>query len=178
MTNDEKDRDELAAHLALIHNKSKQDGVIFLGSGRGHRQLLRRLGNLAPSMFRSDVPVFMAEEFVSEIEFRLDSNIIFYKWVGSTAVRLFDKFRLSFGRWIKPKSAKNIQKKQERKRVKTQIARLMSLDLGDWNVSGGIRLHKSMYRWDRRVDLKEAGVIRDELYKNRSSRKIDSQRLF
>ena len=159
LTNDQ-DGDELAVHLALIHNKSKQDGVIVLGN-QGHRQLLRRLATLAPTMFRSNVPVFIAEEYMGEIQLRLDSNVIFYRQVAPTVVRLFDKFRLSFGRWKFPKKAENEQKNQEKKRFKNQLARLMTLHLGDWNMSNGIRLHKSMYRWDRRVDLKEAGTLRN-----------------
>ena len=111
MTNDQ-DGDELAVHLALIHNKSKQDGVIVLGN-QGHRQLLRRLATLAPTMFRSNVPVFIAEEYMSEIQLRLDSNIIFYRQVAPTVVRLFDKYRLSFGRLKYPKKAENHQKNQE-----------------------------------------------------------------
>ena len=51
LTND-MDVDELAIHLALIHNKTKQDGIIFVGN-QGHRQLLKRLTKIAPSMFKS-----------------------------------------------------------------------------------------------------------------------------
>ena len=76
----------------------KQDGMIFLGS-EGHGRLLKQLASLAPSLFTSDVPVFIPEEYMSEIELRLDSNIIFYRHVAPNHVRFFDKFRLSFGRF-------------------------------------------------------------------------------
>ena len=159
LTND-MDADDLAIHLTLIHNKTKQDAMILVGN-LGHRQLLNRLNNLAPSMFRSNVPVFMAEEYMGQIQLRLDSNIIFYKKLTPTKFKFFDKFRLSYGRWINPKQVKNQQKKGERNKWKTQIARLRSLDLGDWNMSSGIILQKSLNRWDRRIDLKGAGLLRN-----------------
>ena len=154
LTND-MDVDELAIHLALIHNKTKQDGIILVGN-QGHRQLLKRITNLAPSMFTSNLPVFMADEYIGEIQLRLDSNIIFYKELAPTKFKFFDKFRLSFGRWIYPQNAKNMQKKAEKNRSKIQIARIFTVDLGDWNMASGIILQKSMNRWDRRIDLKRA----------------------
>ena len=140
----------------------KQDGMIFLGN-EGHGRLLKQLASLAPSLFTSDVPVFIPEEYISEIELRLDSNIIFYRGVSPNHVRFFDKFRLSFARWVNPNKARNIQKNQEKKRVKNQIAPLMTLDLGSWNLKDGLTLKTSMYRWDRRVDLKGAGLFRNAI---------------
>ena len=163
LTNDKKG-DELAIHLALIHKESKQDGLILMGN-RGHRQIFRQLANFAPSIFTSNIPIFIAEVYISEIQLRLDSNIIFYRWVSPTSVKLFDKFRLSYGRWIYPKRVEHTQKKQERRQQQNQVARLKSLHIGDWNVSDGIMLQSSMNRWDRRVDLKGLGSFRNTIFR-------------
>ena len=65
-------------------------------------------------------------------------------------------FRLSYGRWVNPKQAEINQKKAERRGIKVQIARLLTIDLGQWDTLNGVVLQKSRNRWDRRTDLQVA----------------------
>merc|ERR1719264_637227 len=82
---------ELAEHLAIFHQKRKQDGVIFVGS-KGHGHLLNLLTQLAPTMFTSDCPVFMPLDYAEDVNLRLDSNVVFYEHTSSTNYGLFDIF--------------------------------------------------------------------------------------
>ena len=119
---------ELAEHLAIFHQKRKQDGVIFVGS-KGHGHLLNLLTQLAPTMFTSEFPVFMPLDYAEDVNLRLDSNIVFYEHTSSTNYGLFDVFAVKKGPLIK-------------------------LDVGTWIKSNGFIFENSMNRWDRRNDLK------------------------
>ena len=122
--------DELAPHLATIHQHRKQDGIIFI-AGQGHRDLIKELVDRVPSLFTSNSPVFMPADYSKDISLRLDSNIIFYEIEMQGTYRLLDKFAVKGGPMI-------------------------VLALGYWNVDEGINLQASMNRWDRRTDLKGA----------------------
>ena len=65
-------------------------------------------------------------------------------------------FRLSYERWVNPLKAKQNQNKAERRGSKVQIARLLTIDLGQWDTLNGVVLQKSRNRWDRRTDLQVA----------------------
>ena len=65
-------------------------------------------------------------------------------------------FRLSYERWVNPLKAEQNQKKAERRGSKVQIARLLTIDLGQWDTLNGVVLQKSRNRWDRRTDLQVA----------------------
>ena len=127
--------DGLAEHLITIHSGSKHDGVIFL-ENELNGQLLELMTRLAPSFFRSNSPVFMPREYVEIIELRLDSNVIFYERDADTnnKFNLFDIFRVKGGPPI-------------------------TLDIGKWDIENGIRMQESIFRWDRRTDLKGAQFI-------------------
>ena len=47
----------LANHLALIQERRKQDGLIFVGH-QSHEKLLKRISEIMPSIFTSNCPVF------------------------------------------------------------------------------------------------------------------------
>ena len=125
--------DALAEHLITVHNNSKQDGVIFL-ENELNKGLLEQLEALAPSIFRSNSPVFMPKEYVDMIKLRLDSNVIFYDRKSKNKFNLFDIFTVKGGP-------------------------LITLDIGKWDVENGIRMQKSTVRWDRRNDLRGAEFI-------------------
>ena len=128
--------DALAEHLITVHNNSKQDGVIFL-ENELNKGLLEQLEALAPSIFRSNSPVFMPKEFVDLIKLRLDSNVIFYEREATNKFNLFDIFSVKGGP-------------------------LITLDLGKWDferVENGIMMKESIGQWDRRTDLKGAEFI-------------------
>ena len=118
---------DVVEHLATSHLNRTQDGIIFAGSDH-NSQLLEMMNSHAPTIFRSACPVIMPLEFAEEIKLRLDSHIIFYEYQETTKYHLFDKFA-----------------------VKDGIQR--SLKLGSWDLINGIKLERSINRWNRRSDL-------------------------
>ena len=123
------DNEELARHLEVIHQGRKQDGIIF--ANEGQKELLPELDILAPSIFRSNYPIFMPIGYSVDINLRLDSNIIFFEEGSHGEYELHDIYGVKQGPTI----------------MNT---------LGYWNNKSGIILQKSMNRWDRRTDLKGA----------------------
>ena len=123
------DNEELARHLEVIHQGRKQDGIIF--ANEGQKELLPELDILAPSIFRSNYPIFMPIGYSVDINLRLDSNIIFFEEGSHGEYELHDIYEVKQGPTI----------------MNT---------LGYWNNKSGIILQKSMNRWDRRTDLEGA----------------------
>ena len=126
----------LAENLITVHNNRKHDGVIFL-ENELNKELLKQLTVMAPSIFRSNSPVFMPKEYVDLIKLRLDSNVIFYEREEPNKFNLFDIFSVKGGP-------------------------LITLYLGKWDferLENGIRMKESIGRWDRRTDLKGAEFI-------------------
>ena len=121
---------ELASHLDTITKLRNHDGIIFVGS-QGHRKLLKQLAKIVPSIFSSNYPIFMPNDYTNDINLRLDSNVIFYEKEASGMCELIDKFAIKGGPTI----------------LET---------LGYWNIEEGLILQTSMNRWDRRTDLKGA----------------------
>ena len=119
---------ELATHLDKIIKLRRQDGVIFAG-GQGHKILLEQLAKTVPSIFSSNYPVFMPNDYSNDIDLRLDSNVIFYNEETTGNYELIDKFTIKGGPTM----------------VET---------LAYWSIEEGIILQTSMNRWDRRSDLK------------------------
>ena len=117
---------DLVCHLISIHKDRKQDGIIFLGS-QPNRNLVNELANEEPSMFASNIPVFMPVEY-DLVKLRLDSNICFFQEELAT-FKLIDKFAVKGGPPI-------------------------TLALGKWDKSNGITFQRSMNRWERRTNLK------------------------
>ena len=64
------DVNETAAHLANVHYRNRQDGLIFVGSHDHHRKLLVKLQNDTPTIFTTEIPIFMADEFLDAIQLR------------------------------------------------------------------------------------------------------------
>ena len=128
----EEDFADLVHHLTTLHNNRKQDGIIFTNSPT-NRLLVNQLVGELPSMFRSNCPVFMPLEYDMMVKLRLDSNIIFFQ-EQPQSFRLVDKFAVKGGEPI-------------------------TLVLGNWDISNGIRLQMSMNRWERRTDLEGATLI-------------------
>ena len=120
---------ELAEHLNMMHlNRTQvQDGLIFVGNA-GNKKLYDLLSMLAPSLFTSDLPVFVPLEYVEHVNLRLDSNVVFYEKTSSTNYELFDVFTVKGGPMIR-------------------------LELGNWSQDNGFIFQNSMNRWDRRSDL-------------------------
>ena len=127
------DINELTQQLAATHQPRHQDGILFLGV-HGHEDLIKKLANHKPSLFTSNIPVFMPTEYVTYISLRLDSNIIFYENERPGTYNLVDTFAVKGGPPI-------------------------SFPMGYWNVQKGVILNKSMNRWDRRNDLKRANFF-------------------
>ena len=143
---------DVAEHLAISHLNRTQDGVIFVGSD-DHSQLIELLTMNAPTILRSNCPVFMPIKYSNEIRLRLDSNIIFYEELENSKYHLFDKFV-----------------------VKDGLRR--SLKLGSWNQHDGIKLERSINRWDRRDDLTGAifvNSLRDNAHYARLMRDKDGK---
>ena len=69
---------ELAQHSARISNQRKQDGIIFLAED-GHEKLLKRLSGDDSLFFSSNYRMFKPSSYKTDINLRLDSNIIFCK---------------------------------------------------------------------------------------------------
>ena len=122
-------------HVFQLHNNSRQDALIVVGGGEGHRQLLTRLSNDVTTsvVFTSNYPAFMPLEYSNDIALRLDSHITFYE-VESDGVRLTDKFAIKGGTPI-------------------------TLDLGRWTTLNGFRYKTWQNRWDRRRDLHSASIV-------------------
>ena len=129
----EMEREDVMEHLTVMHQTRKQDGVILDGN-EGHEGLLKKLVDVLPSLFSSKSPVFMPREYTNFMRLRLDSNVIFYHEMGPGMYSLIDTFAVKGGPPI-------------------------NIELGEWNVTNGIRLFQSIYRWDRRTDLKGATFI-------------------
>ena len=127
------DTTDVAEHLAISHINRTQDSVIFVGS-EGHSQLIEIVAMKAPTIFRSGCPVFMPLQYAKETKLMLDSNIIFYEDLGITKYHLLDIFA-----------------------VKDGLPR--RLILGNWDVLNGIKLERSVNRWDRRTDLTGAPFV-------------------
>ena len=123
---------EFKQQLDSIHQSRKQDGIIFIGR-HGHEDLIMSLAAHFPSLFTSNIPVFMPAEYTTYISLRLDSNIIFYENEKSDTYKLVDIFAVKGGPPI-------------------------VLPMGYWNVEKGVILKESMNRWDRRTDLKRANI--------------------
>ena len=132
LSNDQ-DENELANHLASIHQHNQQDGLIFGGS-QGHEKLLEHLSEGAPSMLTSNYPVFMPISYKNEIQLRLDTNILFYVENDIANYELHDIFAVKAG----PS---------------------MALEVGKWNFEDGMTLITSMNRWDRRTNLQQTTFI-------------------
>ena len=126
------DLHELAEHVALIHINRKQDGIIFLG--KGQKQVIEEVTKLAPTIWRSNSPVFMPIESSNDITLRLDSNIIFYEEQGVTDYKLIDLFAVKVGPHLR-------------------------IELGKWNKVDGVSLQSHQNRWSRRTNLKGATFI-------------------
>ena len=124
---------QLADHLITIHNSSKAEGIIFLENEQ-NRELFELLSRIAPSIFRTNSPVFMPREYVQMIKLRLDSNVIFYERKSRNKYNLFDIFTVKGGP-------------------------LITLDIGKYDVENGIRMQESISRWERRKDLKGSEFI-------------------
>ena len=127
------DTNDLVKHLALIHEKRTQDGIIFLGN-QGHNKLLKQVDAVIPTMLTSNYPTFMPISYKDEIRLRLDSNVIFYEERSPTSCHLYDLFAVKDGPPITEK-------------------------LGIWDMKKGVSLLASMNRWDRRLDLKGVPII-------------------
>ena len=127
------DTNEVANHLASIHQYRKQDGLIFIGF-QGHEKLLQQLPDNRPTFLTSNYPVFMPSTYQNEISLRLDSNIIFYRTIDIASFELYDVFAVKGGPSIK-------------------------LDVGEWKYGNGFILRKSMNRWERRTDLQGTKFI-------------------
>ena len=94
-------------------------------------------------MFKSESPIFMPISYMFSIFFqwprlkpsllRLDSNILFYKKNKAGGFNLYDIFTVEYSP--------------------------IMLDLGTWDKSHGLQLEMSIYRWDRRTDMKWARCI-------------------
>ena len=124
------DINDFTQQLATTHQPRHQDGILFLGV-HGHEDLIKKLANQLPSLFTSNIPVFMPTEYATYISLRLDSNIIFYESERPGTYKLVDTFAVKGGHPI-------------------------FLPMGYWNVQKGVILNASMNRWDRRTDLKRA----------------------
>ena len=131
MNNQEGDLSDLVYHLEKLYKGRKQDGLIILNFPT-NTGLVNELGSKIPSIFSSNCPVFMPVEY-DMVELRLDSNIIFFQ-EKSESFRLVDKFAVKRGAPI-------------------------SLVLGNWVPSNGIKFQKSMNRWERRTDLQGAILL-------------------
>ena len=123
----------LAAHLDLINQQRKQDGLIFIGNEH-HAGLIKHISDVAPSLFRPNYPLFMPFSYQNDIKLRLDSNIIFFMDNDNGTFELHDIFAVKGGPLIR-------------------------LEVGKWNFENGISLTKSMSRWDRRTNLHQTTLV-------------------
>ena len=58
---------QVADHLGTVHSKSKQDGLVFVGTSNYMLQLIESLAAQQPMMFRSGRPTFMPTDYASAI---------------------------------------------------------------------------------------------------------------
>ena len=124
------DANEYMSHMDRVNEQRKQDGIIFIGR-EGHEKLLNIL---EPSIFTSNIPVFLPAEYASYLNLRLDSNLIFYKRKGLGKYELIDQFAVKKGPPI------------------IEV-------IGFWEIGMGVTFLKSINRWDRRKDLKGALLV-------------------
>ena len=125
--------EELINHMTLLHQNRKQDSLIIYGN-MGVEELLKALVKNVPTLFSSNYPIFISAAYSNITNLRLDSDVIFYEKAGSEKYKFLDIFAVK-GR--KP----------------------ITLHLGDWDVTNGINLYKSLNKHDRRTDLKGAVMI-------------------
>ena len=102
---------EIAKHLETLLLFRRQDAIIFSDQD-GMATLIKET---SPSLYKSPLPVFMPIEYASLIEHRLDSNINYYKRIGTQEFTLVEIFAVKGGKTI-------IQ------------------DLGSWNIKNGLQL--------------------------------------
>ena len=121
---------EFKQQLDSYHQSRQQDSIIFIGR-QGHEDLIMNLATHLPSLFSSNIPVFMPAEYTTFISLRLDSNVIFYENERPGTYELVDTFAVKGGPPI-------------------------VIPVGYWNIEEGVILKESMNRWDRRTDLKGA----------------------
>ena len=124
---------ELPHHLASIHLRRKQDGLIFVGN-KSLENLLKHLTEVSPSIMTSNYPVFMPISYQNDIQLRLDSNIIYYMDSGNGNYELYDIFAVKGGPSI-------------------------TMDIGKWNYNSGMKLSRSLNMWDRRTHLQGNTII-------------------
>ena len=124
---------DLENHLTSIYQARKQDGLIFVES-KGQEKLLKHMSNGVPNIFISNNPVFMPISYQKDMQLRLDSNIFFYKGNHDGSYELYDIFVVKAGPPIK-------------------------LEVGKWKLHNGLRLIKSLSRWDRRTDLQNTTLL-------------------
>ena len=125
--------ENLGSHIATLSRGRYQDGLIFVGNS-SHENILKWFEMYAPTILRSNCPVFMPAEYTKTINLKLDSNVLFYRQETPKVYKLIDTFAVKGGLPI-------------------------SLHLADWNTENGFKFHKSMNRWDRRTDLKGTSFV-------------------
>ena len=113
----------------------KQDSMLFIGNDT-EKEWLNNLLLREPKMFRSDCPIFMPKDYSSMLDhLTLDSHVIFYEKEKEGGYNLVDQFSVNGGNPI-------------------------SIKLGKWCATcNGVKLEKSMNRWDRRTDLMGASFV-------------------
>ena len=156
LLNDGGNTSEVAQHLNVIGGGRYLDGLIFVGT-RVHKQLLMQMVEVAPTMFTSNLPVFMPAEYSKLVKLRLDSNIVFYQGEKLGRYKMEDKFAVKGGSPI-------------------------NLKVGVWDISQGITFTSSRYRWERRTDLLGAtitnGVVALALKKDENGKIVGSEGYF
>ena len=85
-------------------------------------------------IFTSNTQIFMPVEYSSEIQLRLDNNILFYQNVTPTKYELDEMFTVKGGKPI-------------------------AIELGKWEEQSGFVFKLPRNRWDRRTDLKGATLV-------------------
>ena len=115
---------ELAEHL---DQRGKQDGIIFLGR-KGHEELIHTLQEGGSSLLTRPHPVFMPTSYKTDIELRLDSNVLFFNEQDADNYQLYDIFAAKGGP-------------------------LITLEVAKWDVGNGMTSQMSLNRWSRRTDL-------------------------
>ena len=116
----------------MLYREVKQDSVIILANLT--KKWLKHLEHLEPTMFRTDRPIFMPKEYSKTVELKLDSNIVFFEIQANGTINLVDEFAVNGGPTI-------------------------DFQLGTWDMANGMRLEKTLNRWDRRTDLYGATFV-------------------
>ena len=117
-----------------MYKQRKQDSIIFVGNDT-KKEWLDHLIYLEQKIFSSDCPIFMPGDYSGMMDLRLDSNIIFYQKEEEGTYNLIDKFSVNGQNPI-------------------------AIKLGKWcSTCNGVKLEKSMNRWERRTDLMGASFI-------------------